>query len=615
MPLSRVLFCSAASLWAVPGLAQPNDEGDSDRDVLVVEGTRLAQTPREVGSSVTIIDRDDFQKLDFDFALDAIASAPGVTVNQNGPFGGQATVRIRGASSEQTLVLIDGVPVNDASTPGGGFDFGRLDTENIEKVEILKGPQSVLWGSDAIGGVVSVTTRKPGSGPVATVFGEYGSFNTLRAGGSVDRTGKLGDFRLGVVGLSSDGISRADEDNGNTEEDGFRSLNLAAGYDVDLPSGITIDADALWTGASSDFDSFSGTTEGNVTDGDEVTETEELTTNISLRAPLDGGRVENLVQVGYSDIDRRSFTDDQPGFEAEGSRTILRYQGTVNVDDANTLSFGAEREVSAANDEDVSIGSLFGLYELKPFGGLTLTAGVRADDHSQFGSVTTSRVAAAYAASPHWVFRASWGEGFKAPSIFQQTFVCTFCGLTEPNRNLRPETSEGFDIDADWRSEGGRAFASITYFEQETENLIDFDFTAGYDNIALADTSGIETVAGYRVSAWLELQANYTLLEAEDGEGTQLTRLPKHSGEMRASFDPSGPISGAILVRHNGEETNTNGTTLDAWTRIDLTARYVLSKQVEMFARAENLLDEDYQQILGYGTPGLSGSIGLRLRY
>ena len=233
----------------------------------------------------------------------------------------------------------------------------------------------------------------------------------------------------------------------------------------------------------------------------------------------------------------------------------------------------------------------------------------------RFASACTARLAAAYVPAPRWLLRASWGQGFKAPTIFQQTFVCTFCGLTEPNADLQPETSEAFDVGIEWRSTGGRAEAGITYFDQDTENLIDFSYTAGYDNIAQVESKGVELFAGYDLTDWLNIHGNYTYIDAEDGDGNKLTRLPEHSGNIALSLDPEGPFSGAVLVRYNGEEANTTDTTLDSWTRVDLTGRYALNESVELYGRVENLFDEDYQQILGYGTPGLSGSVGIRLRY
>ena len=350
-------------------------------------------------------------------------------------------------------------------------------------------------------------------------------------------------------------------------------------------------------------------------DGDEVTNSETLSGNITLKAPLFDGRLENLVQIGYADIERENTSNGVQSYFTEGDRVLFRYQGTFAINDTNTLAFGTEREETSANEQESSIDSLFALYEFKPVDNLTLTGGIRVDDHETFGSETTGRVAAAWTATDQLTFKASWGQGFKAPSIFQSTYICTFCGLTAPNTNLKAETSEAYDIGVQWQSADERIVLGATLFDQETENMIDFSYTAGYDNIALVDSQGVELTGAYAVNNWLGIAASYTFIDSEDGNGNALARLPESTGNISASFDPDGPFSGAVLVRYNGEEANTDGSKLDSWTRVDLTGSYDLNETVEIYGRIENLLDEEYQQILGYGTPGLSGSVGVRLRY
>ena len=607
-------FISAAVLSiALPNtvLAEIN-EGVSD--TITIEGSRLNQTQTEVGTSVSVITVEDLKVLDFDFVLDAIASVPGVTINQNGAFGGAASIRIRGAASEQTLVLIDGVPVNDPTSPGGGFDFARLDTDNIERIEVLKGPQSTLWGTDAIGGVVSIITKRAEQGLGGAAFAEYGSFDTFRGGASLEHGSERGDLRLAVVRSTSNGISKADEDNGNTEEDEYDALTLSAKGGLNLGGDFRLSADVLWTDASLEFDSFIFGAQGDVADGDEESETEELSLNGSLTGSLFDGRLENLLLIGYSDISRENFTNNVPGFSSEGERLIYRYQGTVNVNEQHTLAFGAEREETSANGQDTSINGFFGLYEFKPIDELTITGGVRIDDHQRFGNETTGRVAAAYNPSEQITLRASWGQGFKAPTIFQTTFFC--CGAVAPNADLEAETSQAFDVGMDWRSPDGRAQAGVTYFNQDIENQIDFSFAVGgYENIAVVESQGVEVYASYALTQWLNIAADYAFIDSQDGAGNELSRIPEHSADVTIALDPQGPFSGALLVRYNGAEQNTDGTTLDSWTRVDLTGRYQLNEHFELFGRVENLFDADYQQVLGYGTPRISGSIGVRARY
>lgn len=595
-------------LCCMPAVAQTVDDNE-----IIVTSSRLNQTQTEMGSSVSIISKDDIEKLGFDFAVDAIAAAPGVTINQNGSFGGQASVRIRGASSEQTLVLIDGVSVNDPSSPGGGLDFSRIDTNSIETIEILKGPQSTLWGTDAIGGVVSIITKRPESGFGGEAFAEYGSFNTFRGGASVNGANDSGDYRLALTGIDTDGISKADEENGNTEEDGYTSYTLSGRGGFNLPADARLDISALYRDAETEFDSFVFGQQGNVGDGDELTKTEELSGSVSLKLPLLEGRLENVVILGYSDIDRQSFSNGATGFGSEGDRTSLRYQGTLNIDEGQTLAFGAEHEKSTANDDDTTIDGVFALYEYSPAEALTLTGGVRLDDHETFGSETTGRVAAAYNPSDVLTLRASWGQGFKAPTIFQTTFFC--CGATQANADLQPERSEAFDIGAELRTPDGRGQAGVTVFTQDVENLITFSFAdGGYSNIVGADTKGVEVFGSYQIKDWLNVEANYAYIDAEDNTGNALIRVPKNSGDVTVSLDPEGPLSGAILARFNGEEPDSGGD-VESWSRVDLNGAYELNDSVEFYGRLANVFDDQYQQVIGYGTPGRSGSVGVRLRY
>lgn len=604
-----LLAGTAGLLSTLPAIALPAfAQDDANTDEIIVEGTRLDQRVTETGSSVAIITEEILSQ--YSFAVDALATAPGVTVNQNGGYGGAASVRIRGAASEQTLVLIDGVAVNDPSAPGGGYDFARLDADQIARIEVLKGPQSTLWGTDAIGGAVNIITKRPQDGLGATLFGETGSFNTLRGGAAVTGANGTGDFRLSATRTDTDGISKADEDNGNTEDDGYEATSWAARGGLNLPAAARLDGTLLYTDAETEFDSFVFGAEGNVGDGDETSETEEFSGTIALSVPLFEGRLENQLVAGFADIERVNFTGGAESFAATGERRQLRYQGTLTIDARNTLAFGAEQEETRADGDETMITGLFALYELKPVDGLTLTAGLRNDDHDRFGAETTGRAAIAWTPRETVTMRASWGQGFKAPTLFQTTFLC--CGLTAPAPDLAPETSEGFDAGVDLRTPDGRGTASVSLFSQDTENLITFNI-GRYENIAEATSRGVELSGEYRLTGWLTLGGSYAYIEAEDGDGNALIRVPTHTTSLRAGLDPDGPFSGSVDLRHTGDQMDSTGP-VDGWTRVDLNGAYALSETLELYGRVENLFDADYQQLLGYGTPGLSGSAGIRVR-
>ncbi|MGB1069827.1 MAG: TonB-dependent receptor, partial [Henriciella sp.] len=315
----RIILLSAVALnCLLPVSAQAADETVSKLDTIVIVGSRLEQTATEIGTSVSVITAEEIDSLGYDFAVDAVASAPGVTINQNGSYGGTATVRIRGAASEQTLVLIDGIVVNDTTSPGGGFDFARLDTSNIAQIEVLKGPQSTLWGTDAIGGVVSIITKRPKDGFGGTLFGEYGSYNTFRGGASLTGASNRGDFRLALTSTSSDGISKADEANGNDEKDGYESYSMSGRGRLALGPDARLELNLHYTEAEADFDSFSFTSQGFIGDGDEASETEELSGQLALIFSALDDRLDNQLLVSYADIDRQNFNAGSPSFGAEG---------------------------------------------------------------------------------------------------------------------------------------------------------------------------------------------------------------------------------------------------------------------------------------------------------
>lgn len=582
-------------------------------ETIVVEASRLNQNIYELGSSVYVLTAEDIQARGYDFVVDALAAVPGVTVNQNGAIGGRASVRIRGASTAQTLVLIDGVAVNDPTSPAGGFDFSRLDPAIIERIEVLKGPQSTLWGSDAIGGVVSIVTKYPQEALGGNVFLQYGSFETFRGGAELSGASARGDFRIGVTRSDSQGISKADEDNGNRENDAFESNSYTLQGGLNLPGESRLNITVLKTNADTEFDSFSFGAQGSVGDGDELSETDELSIQANLTVPSFDGRLVSTVVVGQAKLERENFTNALPSFSAEGDRKIYRYQGRLALSEHHQLGFGIEREDTESDDLDGDITSEYLLYEWQAAEALTITMGLRSDDGDIFDAEITGRFALAYQVDDNLTLRGSWGEGFKAPTLFQSTFFC--CGATAANTALAPEESDAFDVGLDWRNSESSSFVSVTYFQQDVENLITFSFVGGgYENIAQAKSEGLELSFGHLILPWLGLVGNYAYIDAEDDLGRQLVGVPEHTGDLQFNFSLHEKLKLNVVARYNADEVNSGGT-VDEWTRIDVAAQFLVHDNLDLFLRIENIFDEDYQQVLGYGTPGTSVSGGLRMRF
>ena len=585
-----------------------NDLSANEVDEIIVKGARIETPASNFGSSIFILNSEDIRLRGIRSAIDAISSSPGVTTKKNGSFGGVGSVRIRGASSSQTLVLVDGVPVNDASSPGGGYNFEYLDTSNIERIEVLRGSQSTLWGSDAIGGVVNIFTKSAKDNSV-NILSETGSFGLRKINSEFGLVSNFGKFLFLVDDTSLDGISKADRKDGNIEKDGFETNSYSFKGNTEV-NNIEIKGLLSYIKSDVEYDSFGFVT--GVQDGDERSITEEFTGNLTIKFNLFGEKLENIFSFNQSDISRDYFTDNNLTFGADGDRKLYRYQGNTGFGKYNKIAFGFEKEESSVSLDKLSIDSLFLLYQFQPIKDLVVSAGIRNDDNKGFSSKTTRKIAAAYKISENISIKSSWGEGFKVPTIFQTTFFC--CGANSANTNIRPEVSTSYDLGFDFSLKDKFSFSFI-YFKQDVNNQINFSFSlGGYENIDFVESDGFEISSNSKVSETVNLFINYSYIDSIDGNGLRLINIPKDSGELVLTYAPSSKLSGSMALKYNGSEISTYGN-LNSWSRVDINLFYKLNKFSEVYFRVENLFDEDYQQVFGYGTPDRSGLVGIKVTF
>ena len=586
-----------------------NSLNSSEIENITIRSTRIPAGAKDIGSSLYIISEDQIKARGFKDAIDAISSAPGVTSKQNGSFGGVGTIRIRGASSSQTLVLVDGVPVNDSSSPAGGYNFEYLNTSNIQSIEVLKGSQSTLWGSDAIGGVINIYTKQPES----TSFGasaEIGSFGLKRGSADINFAGSNSRFRVSTSKTSVDGISKADEKDGNSEDDGFESESYSMSGSIDLDS-LILKGSLSYMESQVEYDSYGFAT--GVQDGDERSNTDEFIGSISAIFDLFDDKLQNLIFISQSDINRDYYSNGSFSFGAEGKRELIRYQGNIEVNEFNKVAFGLESEESKVDVDESTIDGSFLLYEFRPNSKIIISTGIRNDDHEGFGSKTTRRISGTFKPSDNLIIRSSWGEGFKVPTIFQSTYFC--CGATSANSSIRPETSTSYDFGFELFFNEMNSNFSITYFDQDINDQINFSFgVGGYENIDKVNSEGFEIALDYQISKLMSLYLNYSYIDSVDGNGSSLFYVAKDSGEAGLIYEPNNSFSGSIIARYNGSESSSYGK-IDSWIRFDVNGSYKLSGTNELYFQIENLLDEEYQQIFGYGTPERSGFIGLRSKF
>jgi len=605
--LKYLLFLTSSLLLASPALADAGDSG-----AIVVTATRLPAPLAEVGQSVSVVTRDEIARWQSTQAIDVLSRLPGVSVAASGGFGQPTSLFVRGADNSQSLVLIDGVRINDPADVGGGFDWGSLAIGQFDRVELVRGSQSVLWGSRAIGGVINLITRQPTADWEGRAQAEYGWRERKQLGASL--SGMAGPVGLTIGGnwLKGQGYSAFSEARGATERDGFESVSGNLKATVDLGSGLSADAGSFYNRATYGYDGFQQDALNNGAKRD-------VTGFANLRWTGLDDRLS--ARLGYGLTDSHRLSDDAVfgPYITDGRNERIEGQVAFTPIAAVTLLVGGESERSRFRDNfgssaSTRIDSAFTTLTLRPLAGLTVTAGARHDHHRDFGSRDT------FSANAVWsplgddgpILRAAYGEGFKAPSLYQ---LYTNTGFTA----LRPETARGWDASVEQPFAQGHGAITLGWFDRRTRNLIDYDFaTYTYYNVGQVRAKGLELAM--RVTDWqgFDLNFAYTWTDARNQlTGQRLARRPEHT--LAASVDyhwPFGLVTGIDLT-HAGDRYDDTANTqpVPAYTTLALRASYPVTARVELFGRVENALDAVYEVVRSYGTPRRSAYAGVRARF
>ena len=603
----RSLLLSTAAL-AAPAVAQDSD--------IVVTATGAPQDADTTGEAITIVTRGDLEMRQTVSIADYLATTPGVTVSHYGGPGTVTYLRIRGAEAEQTLVLIDGVRVNDPSSPGGAFDFGSLLAGSVERVEVLRGANSVPWGSQAIGGVVNIVTEAPDEGFRARARAEAGSAESLYANAALSgRSGALaGALTAGY--RRTDGISAAAI---GTEPDGARQVGGSARLGLDLTDAIGLDLRGYYAHSRIDLDGYPPPA-FTFADTPEYSTAQELYGYAGLHANF--GNLRNRAAVTVADVNRDNYdpgAGDAPTFIGRGRSERYEYQGDLHPFDGLRIIAGTEHEDSRFDDgttrASAGITSIYGELIVQPLRQLTVTGGVRHDDHQDFGGHTALGANAALALGTGTTFRTSYAEGFKAPTLFQLHGTYGTPGLV-------PESAESYDLGVEQAFLDGAARASATWFHRDTINLIDFDLaTFTYANIARTRAEGVEFALALRPVEAFTVTASYTYLKAENRTpganfGNDLARRPRHAVSVSADYRfPRGPAVGATLT-HVGDSFDdpANAVPLDGYVLAEFRAEMPIGTRLALYGRVENLFDTRYRTVATYGSLGRTAYGGIRMR-
>jgi len=611
-------------------------------DEIVVTATRTEAEVRTLGNAITVIDRAEIAASGCRTVAEAIAAAPGVQVISNGPPGSVTGVFLRGANSEHTLVLVDGVEVNDPMSPSRSFDFGNLTAADVERIEIIRGPQSTVYGSDAIGGIVHVITRRGEGRPRLEAELEGGSYGSRAARAAVLGEGKGWRYALTVSHAASDGYSAAGERYGNTEPDGWRNYGFSGNLQHDFDEQWSFRASARMVDGRTGLDNFGGP------GGDDPNFAGDFR-QASGRAELgyahpSGRWVQKLAVAwaGTERVDTNAADAAHPGesstglYEGSLGRLEWQHQFFPHRDHVLTAGYEYQRERGRSSyrseslwgpyesdfpDSATGMHSLYLQDQWQAGSRFWLTSGLRLDRHDRFGNDLSVRIAPVLAFhGGDTRLRGSFGTGFKAPSLYQLYAPATPWGPVG-NLELRPEQSWTVDGGLDRYLLGKRLWLSATVFYNRFTDLI--TFADGYENLPETASGGLELAGTWEVWEGWRLSANYTFTQTENRDtGEELLRRARHTGSIQADVRPWRALRLTGLLYGKGARWDMDYAAwparrvrLDGYLRLDVQASYPLFDTVELFVSLRNLLDDLTDEIYGYGVPGRSAQGGVRLTF
>jgi vitamin B12 transporter len=626
----RLLFIVVvASLPSFAAIA--NTEVEDGPETVVVTATRIPTPELQVASSISVIAADEIAVRQIRTLSDLLKEVPGLNVVQTGGPGGQTSVFMRGTNSNHTKVLVDGIDVSDPSSSTSSFDFGHFLTQDIQKVEILRGPQSGLYGSDAIGGVINIIT-KSGSGPAQfNARVEAGSFDTFNQAGGV--SGSLDQFHYSAniehlhagavpvtpLELLAPGERRIDDYYDNLTASTKLGFDVTDHFDLGVVARYT-NTHLRLTGDN--FATFPATPDAEQSAND----TRQYYTRGSAHFVVLDGALEQTLGIAYSNMKSFDFSPDNPESDFVGARVKFDWQGNIRLAGDEKLVLGAEHqrdEIATPISAATTIDS--GYAELQSGFGDTVfnTFSVRYDDNDRFGGKVTYRVAPVYLIKETGTkLKGSVGTAFKAPTLDQMFQNFPDFGFFA-NPNLKPESSLGYDLGFEQALPGGAVRFGITYFRNNIKNLIsnNADFTS-YANVGRAVTDGIEGFVSYQPIQDLTFRLDYTYTQAVDGIlHEELLRRPKHKADLNTTWQATSrlSLSGTVLSVSSWIDGNRDFSisrlTAPGYTTVNLAASYDLSDHWSLYGRIINLFDRHYQNPVGFLQPSLGAFAGIKAKF
>ncbi|MGZ5925092.1 MAG: TonB-dependent receptor plug domain-containing protein [Rhizomicrobium sp.] len=634
----KVFFLSSAALaaFSISASAQSENGFAVPPENVVVTATRIATPIEQVASAITVIDAADIDSREQRSLPDVLRDVPGLNLVQSGGEGGQTSIFMRGTNSNHTKVLLDGIEVSDPSNPNGAYDFGKFSATDIARVEVLRGPQSGLYGSDAIGGVVNVIT-KSGNGPLTlSAEAEGGSFDTFNQSLSASGSQDAFHYRVSLAHLHSGATPVTPLDllppGQKRNDDYFDNVTASTKLGYDLTENFDLGLVGRYSNSLSKVtgDAFDPVTFASFPSPLQ-TRIDTLSYETRGTAHLVLGPVDQTIGLGYSSTVTSDMDPNNGSIPSSGNRIKLDWQGQIAIADGETVLLGAETARDAMHvpiKAGITTNAGFGELQSSLPGLLGGAAdfhnsiSVRYDDNSRFGNKATWHVAPVLAVTATATrLHASYGTGFKTPSLDQlfESFPAFFFFA---NPNLKPETSAGYDIGLDQSLFG--VTGGVTWFHNDIKNLIATDpvtFSTNV-NIGRARTEGLESYLAWQPTGTLKLRADYTYTEAEDLDLHQeLVRRPKSKASLDARWQAMAAVSLDASLLYVGSwidgsrDFSISRLNAHPYVTADIAASYALTDNFALTGRVANLFDKTYENPTGFLQPGRAFYAGIKANF
>ena len=563
----------------------------------------------KTGTTTEVLSEEELQVGGTQQVVTKLGQQPGVSFSGNGPVGATQLVSVRGLPARYVSVFFEGIDMSDSSGIQNTFDWGGMLNSGLGRAEVLKGSQSALFGSEAVGGVINLSAMRLADEGERYAFGlEVGSYNTKSASFAYLRKTERTDISFSLVKMNTDGFSSADENDGFTEADYYRGINSHLSASFEATDLLTFGATLIYTDADTNIED----TDSNfvLTDGD----TPYFDTRKGARvfAMLDGNGVNHEFGLSvHSTIRREPSSIYTKVFE--GDRTQIDYKATGHTG-FGRMTFGASHSIESSKLDSVTAeANTSGVFAelLTPLAVTTdLSLAARYENHSSFGGALTGRAALAWRTSEATTFRASLGNGFRAPSLYE---------LFDPvggNASLNPESSVSFDLGVEHQYASG-AKIKATFFYTEIDNLIDYPVNRYEQVIGQSVSKGIEFSGEFALASGVFLKGSYTYIDTADATGDQFLKVPKHDILLGLNADVNARMSMEFNVNHVASRADDGypSRVMGDYTVANATLTYTVSESSELYLRVDNLFNEEYQTSGGYGTSDRALYFGVRASF